>query len=87
MHQHALTLDNHRGLADEHDVNGHLDRLIQAQGLQVDVRDIAADGVVLNVAEDRQIRLVCALDLQLHGSAGPGSVQSNEQFPGVELHG
>ena len=58
--EHAALLDAD-GLADERDHDRGLDRLVEPDLLEVDVRDRAADLVALVVLEDRRV-LAAAVD-------------------------
>ncbi len=49
------------GLADQLDGHGRLDRLVEPHFLQVDVRDVASNRVLLIVLEDRGMRRVLPL--------------------------
>ena len=56
------------GLADELDDDRRLDRLVEPDLAQVDVRDGAADRVLLVVGEDRRVDGLLALDGRRRGS-------------------
>ena len=58
--EHAALLDTDR-VADERDDDGGLDRLVEPDLLEVDVRDRAAHLVALVVLEDRRV-LAAAVD-------------------------
>jgi len=49
-------------LADELDVHGRLNRLVEADFVQVDVRDVTSQRVLLEVLEDRGMRRLLALE-------------------------
>ena len=49
-------------LADERDVDRRLDRLVEPDLVQVDVRDVSAHDVLLVVLQDRRVRARPALD-------------------------
>src|SRR5580765_684552 len=61
LREHAALLHAHR-LADELHGHARLDRLVEAHFLQVDVRDVAADRILLVVLENRGVRGVLAFD-------------------------
>ena len=75
LREDAALLDAGR-LAVERQRHGRVDRLVEADFLQVDVRDAAADGVLLVVLEHRGVRLAALDDDVEHGVAGRPRVVS-----------
>ena len=61
LREHAAFLHARR-LADELDGHARLDRLVEPHFLEVDVRDVAADRILLVVLENRGVRGVLAFD-------------------------
>ena len=51
-----------RRLADELDVDHGLDRLVEAHLVEVDVRDVAAQRILLVVLQDRRVRRLLPLE-------------------------
>ena len=61
LREHAALLDA-GGLADELDGHARLDRLVEPHLVQVDVRELAADRILLVVLEDRRVRRLLAVE-------------------------
>ena len=59
--EHAA-LDDARRLADQLQADRRLDRLVEPHLVQVEVGDPAANGVLLELLDDRRVRRLLALD-------------------------
>jgi len=75
VHQDPALFLNGGRCADEYDVDRHTNGFRQAERLEVDVRDVLTDGMVLHIAKDRQVGAFSSLYQELDGSTGSGAPQ------------